>query len=248
MKSRLEQMDRPAFSVLPPVAPEPLVCEPDKTVEQLLARVDMLERRLSMLEAIVNHRDGLSRAVAILVEESTGEFTEPQLRSELYKRWPHLRPPTEHQQVAVKLHRMLRERQIVLITEARGPKPNVYARNEQPPARASQPGRKPGRPSGLYHELRSALAALPEQFTIDDVRAAMNRHKPIVGGDRHALHCLADLVKAGELEIVVKASSRNKQVWKRGAVAVSPVGGYLSPKEQAWRDLRRGMETPKQGD
>lgn len=209
--------------------------------EQELAE---LRRRILALEEMVFRRHRVALVVKDVVTKWPGAFSAQQIDAAIAEFHPALHAEMKGYAVEQQLKRMQRDRKLRIIHHAAGQNPNIYERTEHFEAAVSRRFNKHhDYESGLRSIVRQALKELPEEFTLDDVRAWKEKHYPDVNIPHGSWSStLYKLEQAGELDVVKKAARVSRKIYTRGAKQVLPDWSLLSDLKTAWADFRSQMK------
>lgn len=222
-------------------------------INTLEERIGHLERRIVALEGKMFHSGGLGAAVRRVVAAWPGPFTSNMIRDAVYETRPELVPVTEQHQVCTIINRMEKQNLILCTQRGAGPTPNIYERVTNPPAGSTKCGAKMGQrhgnESGFRTIIRTALADLPEEFTIQDLRDWVAKHLPdakIPYGSWTST--LYKMCAQQELRVVRggrRSGGSGLKVYGRGPRRVAPSGEELRDLEAAWAQFRAENPAPE---
>lgn len=217
----------------------------EPTTQELLARIDRLERRVLSLEGATFKRGALARAVRHVIAKWPGPFTAQQIRDAVYEFFPEVKPVEEHHQIEVLIQRMDKQGQITRTFEGRGPSANIYVFNPEvaPARKGNKRGCHAANESGFRNIVRRALEDLPEQWRLEDLRRWVDANLPdarIPYGSWTST--LYKLTQAGELEVRGHRHYEGGKVYSRGPKRVMPSGAELSDLDKAWTDFRSNIK------
>lgn len=219
---------------------------------ELLAVVADLKRRVSALEEMAFRKHRHRRCLERIVEKWPGPFTCQQIQEAVKEFHPEIFSELKPYAVSSFLGSLERAGSIARTTDGgTGCLSTVYELVGQIVDCGKRPGTKFNRrsryESGFRHIVRTALADLPEEFTLEDLRGWMAKHMPdtkIPYGSWSST--LYKLTQSQEL-ICIKGRGTNcsaeRKVFTRGPRRVAASGEEFRELEASWMEFRKSMKT-----
>ena len=195
----------------------------------------MLELKMEEVRRWQTHALGVTRAIRRAVKVWRGPFTARDIFGLLQRG----KSKVTFSAVSQRLAHMEKRGLVTVIQRGAGPRPTVY---ESVPGTNTGVGMPRGthhsNTSGLICTLRTALADLPAEFSLGDVRSWLRNHG--VRNKRSPGPYLKALVNGGEVEIFrPRNRKRGECQLYRAKEKFGANGDKLSNAEAAWREFRK---------
>jgi hypothetical protein len=211
-----------------------------------------LLRRVGALEEMVFRKHAVRKTVLRIIASWPGPFTPQQIFDAVKVFAPDQAAGMKQHAIDGTLRQLERDGVLDRSVEGNGRNASVFEVIGDVPDGCGRPGPKYGRKatyeSGFRNILRAALAELPKEFRLDDLKKWLVEKMPSAQIPYGSLSStLYKLEQSNELVVVKRAHYLRGKIYTRGPKHVTPTGEEMRELEQAWQEFRSGMkiETPE---